>query len=114
MADNFDLFRGSLSRLGYELHIAVLNVVNYHVPQNRKRAIIIGVPQGTKYTFPTRTHVWGTTVGDALEDLSPAASPPDTSAVVNHVDITPPRDRERISYVREGEWLSKSNIKWNW
>lgn len=105
-----DILSDKLSRLGYELHIAVLNAVNYHVPQNRKRAIIVGVPQGTKYTFPTRTHIWDATVGYVLGDLPPAASasPPDTPAVANHVDITPPRDRERISYVREGEWLSKS------
>ncbi|MYF20932.1 MAG: DNA cytosine methyltransferase, partial [Synechococcus sp. SB0677_bin_5] len=43
--------------LGYELHVAILNVVNYHVPQDRKRVILVGVPQGTRYTFPTRNHV---------------------------------------------------------
>ncbi|WP_152535224.1 DNA cytosine methyltransferase [Candidatus Synechococcus spongiarum] len=103
-----DILSDKLSRLGYELHMAILNAVNYHVPQNRKRAIIVGVPQGTRYTFPTRTHVWDMTVGDVLKDLPPAAAPPDPPAVANHVDITPPRDRERISYVLEGEWLSKS------
>ena len=103
-----DALSDELGRLGYELHVAVLNAVNYHVPQNRKRAIMVGIPKGTKYIFPARTHVWDATVGDVLEDLPLAASPPDTPAVANHVDITPSRDRERISYVREGEWLSKS------
>jgi len=103
-----DILSDKLSRLGYDLHIAILNAVNYHVPQDRKRAILVGVPQGTRYTFPTRTHVGDVTVGDVLEDLPPAAAPPDPPAVANHVDITPPRDRERISYVLEGEWLSKS------
>jgi len=103
-----DILSDRLSRLGYELHIAILNAVNYHVPQDRKRAILVGVPQGTKYIFPTRTHVWDVTVGDVLQDLPAAAAPPDPPAVANHVDITPPRDRERISYVLEGGWLSKS------
>ena len=103
-----DILSDKLSKLGYELHIAILNAVNYHVPQDRKRAILVGVPRGTRYTFPTRTHVWDVTVGDVLEDLPPAAAPPDPPAIANHVDITPPRDRERISYVLEGEWLSKS------
>ena len=103
-----DILLDELSKLRYELHIAVLNAVNYHVPQDRKRAIIVGVPKGTKYTFPTRTHVWDATVGDALKDLPAAAYPSEIPAVANHIDITPPCDRERISYVREGEWLSKS------
>ena len=69
-----DILSDKLSRLGYELHIAILNAVNYHVPQDRKRAILVGIPQGARYTFPTRTHVWDVTVGDVLNEISPPGS----------------------------------------
>ena len=63
-------------------------------------------PLGSQFHFPsadTRTP----TVGEVIGDLPLAVSPDKTPLFANHVDITPQRDRERISYVPEGAWLSK-------
>ena len=48
------------------------------------------------------------TSGDALKNLPAPAPPGEPPSAPNHTDVTPDRDRERISYVPEGFWLSKS------
>lgn len=96
--------------IGYDLYASVLDAVNYGVPQRRKRAMIVCVPSGQKYNHPFEMSLpEPATVGEAIKDLPPAVSPGSEPLAPNHIDITPPRDRQRISYVREGEWLSKSD-----
>lgn len=94
--------------IGYKLHTATLDAVDYGVAQCRKRAILVCVPTGTRYSFPFQMRGHPVTVGDAIDDLPPPVEPNMEPLVPNHVDITPSRDRLRISYVREGEWLAKS------
>jgi DNA (cytosine-5)-methyltransferase 1 len=46
----------AISELGYDVHFALLNAVNYGVPQNRRRVFFIGLPKGSKWMFPEITH----------------------------------------------------------
>ena len=87
---------------------AVLDAADCGVPQKRKRAIIVALPRGQAFDFHLVGQRQPPTVGEAISDL-PEAVPPDREPLVpNHIDITPPRDRHRISFVAEGGWLSKT------
>ena len=102
-----DILSERFYAIGYDLHAAVLDAVDYGVAQRRKRAIIICVRRGASFNFPAPRFGEAANVGGAIDDL-PAAVPPIRKPLApNHVDITPDRDRERISYVPEGSWLSK-------
>ncbi len=59
--------------LGYDLHAAVLDAADYGVPQRRKRAILIGLPKGSPYDWPSPVG-YVRTVKDAIGDLP---SPPE-------------------------------------
>ena len=71
--------------------------------------MIVAVPAGQSFAFPEpKRTITIMTAGDALRGL-PKAMPPDRKPLApNHVDITPERDRYRISFVPEGMWLSKA------
>lgn len=103
-----DVMSEEFASIGYDLQATVLDAADCGVPQKRKRAIIVAVPKGQAFDFPLVSQRQPTTVGAAINDL-PDAVPPDREPLVpNHIDITPPRDRHRISFVAEGEWLSKA------
>lgn len=61
----FDLF----SKIGYSVNAAVLNAADYGVPQNRRRAFIVGIKGDKTFNFPkpssTKTTIW-----DAISDLA--------------------------------------------
>ena len=95
-------------KIGYDLHAEIANAANFGVPQLRKRAILVAVPRGESFSFPVARTRERKTVGGAIGDL-PKPVPPDCDPrASNHVDVTPERDRYRISFVKEGEWLAKS------
>ena len=102
-----DILSEEFHSIGYDLHIQVLDAVHYGVAQRRKRAVLVGLPRGSPFEFPFGELGALPTVSDAIDDLPPAAPPDETPLVPNHIDVTPKRDRERISYVPEGSWLSK-------
>ena len=103
-----DVLSDEFAHIGYDLQATVLDAADCGVPQKRKRAIIVAVPKGQAFEFPLVGQRQPTTVGEAINDL-PDAVPPDCEPLApNHIDITPPRDRHRISFVAEGEWLSKA------
>lgn len=55
--------------LGYNLKMGILNASDYGVPQNRRRAIIIGKRNGVAPTLPIQQSD-KTTIWDAISDLS--------------------------------------------
>ena len=104
-----DVLHEAFWKIGYELRATVLDALDFQVPQKRKRAILVCVPRGLSFEFPFDLKgARPTTVGEAIGDLPAASLPGQNPLVPNHIDVTPPRDRHRISYVLEGQWLSKS------
>ncbi len=93
-------------RLGYDMFVRVLDASQYGLPQRRQRAILVCVPRGQHFWFPQGKGE-SKTVGAALRGLPEPVRRGEKPALPNHVDVTPDRDRERISYVPEGLWLSK-------
>ena len=102
-----DILGEEFHSIGYDLHIQILDAVHYGVAQRRKRAIIVGLPRGLPFEFPFGELGTLPTVGEVIDDLPPATPPDEMPLAPNHIDVTPKRDRERISYVPEGSWLSK-------
>ena len=74
----FDTYRGGiiarLNRLGYKVHLQLLNASDYGVPQLRPRAIIIGIRSDIfdTFAFPRPEPSLAKTVGDTLFDLMAA------------------------------------------
>ena len=62
----FDLIRNELGKLGYFIDFKCLNAVNYGVPQNRERMIVVG--HKSSFKFP-KIHQKKVTVGEAIGDL---------------------------------------------
>lgn len=103
-----EMLREEFASFGYDLDAAVLDASDYGVPQKRKRAIIVCVPSGQRYAFPVPLlKPVPTTVGDVIGDMPEAVPLDEEPLMPNHIDVTPPRDRHRISFVPEGQWLSK-------
>ena len=92
--------------LGYDMHARVLNTACYGVAQSRRRAISVFVPSGHRFRFPSPA-VTAPSVGEVLRGLPEPVAKDERPRVANHVDVTPPRDRERISFVPEGSWLAR-------
>lgn len=46
----------AIAELGYDVHFALLNAADYGVPQKRRRVFFVGVPTGTDWFFPKKTH----------------------------------------------------------
>lgn len=60
-----DLF----NEMGYSLNAGILNAADYGVPQNRRRAVIIGKRDGEALALPTKTEE-RVTIWDAIGDLA--------------------------------------------
>ena len=104
-----DVLADEFLAVGYDFHATVLDAADYGVPQRRRRAFIVCVPCGQHYEFPLKLlRPEPSKVGEAIDNLPPPVRPGTEPALPNHIDVTPPRDRDRISYVKEGEWLSKT------
>lgn len=102
-----DALQDAFYMAGYDLHASVLDASDFDVPQRRHRAFLVCVPHGQEYCFPLGCRERKRTVGDVLNDLPTASLPNHDVLLPNHIDITPDRDRYRISFVPEGQWLSK-------
>ena len=107
--------------LGYKLSYQVLTASDFGVPQNRRRALFVGLKDGTIFQFPERTVSETVTSSEALSDL-PETSLPDganypceplsvfqnysregSKGVYNHdITIHTARTQEIISMVPDG------------
>jgi DNA (cytosine-5)-methyltransferase 1 len=73
-----DAIVSDFSSLGYNVSYKVLTASNYGTPQNRRRAIFVGLKNESVFTFPERTLNDYITSYEALSDL-PEGSLPDGS-----------------------------------
>lgn len=64
--NTFNVIKGTLEEMGYEVHAQVLNAKNFGVPQNRERIYIIGFLGKTNFEFPTGV-IEKKILGDILE-----------------------------------------------
>jgi DNA (cytosine-5)-methyltransferase 1 len=93
------------SALGYSLHSAVLDAVDYGIPQHRRRMIIIGLRDSDAFEWPRKRAGDPPTVREALRGLpSPPTDGSPHKVVPNHY-----RERrlsklniERIRHIPEG------------
>ena len=99
--------RDEFRALGYDMHLDVLDAQAHGVAQRRRRALFVCLPTGAPFDFPLATEK-APTVGKALRGLPTPSCADESPTVANHVDVTPQRDQERISYVPEGLWLAKA------
>lgn len=105
-----DVLAEKFQEIGYDTHEAVLYAVDYSIPQRRRQVFIICVPQGQEYVFPFKVLLpEPINAGEAIKDLPQPVKEGNEPKVPNHIDVTPARDSDRIAYVKEGEWLAKSN-----
>ena len=78
LGKQFDNYRNSitarLNRLGYNVHLQLLNASDYGVPQLRPRAVIIGIRTDIMdmFSFPQPKPTLTKSVGEALYDLMAA------------------------------------------
>lgn len=74
----FQEVQREFTELGYQLKYRVLNAVDYGVPQQRERVILVGFRGENKFEYPEPTHGEGrkpyVTLRDALGDLPPLQS----------------------------------------
>jgi DNA (cytosine-5)-methyltransferase 1 len=122
----FNAFISTLESLGYTPKWKVCCAADYGVPQLRERVILVATYGKNGFVYPERTHAPASeggpgalnlfglppyvTVGEALASLGePSPKTPGTTffdRLDSHVDVTPPRDRERIAGVPEGSYLA--------
>lgn len=57
-------------KLGYRVSVQVLTASDYGVPQNRKRAVFVGLADGRVFSFPEPFRTTKVTSYDALSDLT--------------------------------------------
>ena len=69
----FKNVQGEFEKLGYKLKYKILNAVDYGVPQQRERVILVGFLNDNRYEYPEPTHgdnlIPYVTLKDAIGDL---------------------------------------------
>ncbi|WP_336797391.1 DNA cytosine methyltransferase [Erwinia aphidicola] len=90
----------SLERLGYSISFQLIKAVNYEVPQNRERLIVVGhlggfeFPEALDYRF---------TAGDALSDISHLVLP-------EHKFVTPSQDEYIAKYEKASKCITPRDL----
>ena len=65
----FQVIKDRLTALGYTIYTKVLNALNFGLPQNRERIIIVGFRKNIKFSWPKETPDY-TPLSEILEDDS--------------------------------------------
>lgn len=118
----FESFLSDLESAGYVPKWKVILAADFGVPQLRERLFVVATRGHNGFLFPDRTHAPPeecnglfssqpyTTVGSVISGLGKPDIKVKGRTVYaradSHVDVTPARDRERISYVPEGSYLA--------
>ena len=103
-------FQKELDALGFTLFLnGTFNAVDFGVAQSRTRFIFVAVRRAVRFVIPGGNPEGHRTVEQAIGDLSNPALSVEEAETPNHVDVTPARDRERISFVPEGSWLGRQD-----
>ncbi len=96
----FDLIRESLGKLGYIIEFKCLNAVNYGVPQNRERMIVVGHKSAFRFPAMQQKKV---TVGEAIGDL--------IDSVQDESKILTPRQDEYIAvYEKKSDCINPRDL----
>ena len=96
----FDLIRNELGKLGYFIEFKCLNAVNYGVPQNRERMIVVG--HKSSFRFP-KIHQNKVTVGEAIGDLIDTVQ--DESKI-----LTPRQDEYIAAYEKKSDCINPRDL----
>jgi len=118
----FETFLNELEAINYTPKWRVILAADYGVPQLRERLFVIATRGRNGFVFPERTHAPveecnglfsyepHVGIGNVIDDLATPDSKVKGKTVYDridsHVDVTPPRDRERIAQVPEGAYLA--------
>lgn len=92
----FDEITAALQNLGYIVEYQLLNAVNYGVPQNRERVIVVGHRGRFSFPKPTAKQV---TVADALGDML-IEVPPGSKFLTESMDAYVARYEKASSCIR--------------
>ncbi len=95
-----ELIIKSLRELGYMVEFRCLNAVDYGVPQNRERIIVVG--HKASFTFPAKKAV-KTTVGDAIGDTM-------DKAIEGCRFLTPAQDRYIAEYEKKSSCINPRDL----
>ena len=118
----FEFFLKQVERIGYVPKWQVIRAADFGVPQLRERLFVVATYGHNGFIFPEPTHAppgnahgpfsckpW-VSAGAVLNGLGvPDKKIPFQTVYErqdSHVDVTPPRDRERITDVPEGSYLA--------
>lgn len=102
----FKRVQAEFNSIGYNLRYKVLNAVNYGVPQQRERVILVGFKGDNPFEYPEATHGNGkkpfVTLKDALGDLPVIKSGESSTEYVKEAD------NEFLTFVRNaGDTLTE-------
>jgi len=92
----FDEITAALRDLGYVVEYQLLNAVNYGVPQNRERVVVVGHRGRFRFPEPNGTQV---TVADALGEMLVQA-PPGSKFLTDSMDAYVARYEKASSCIR--------------
>ncbi len=95
-----DLIVDELRKLGYIVEFKCVNAVNYGVPQNRERIIIVG--HRSKFTFPKMSQK-KVTVGDAIGDTM-------NQVIEGCHFLTPQQDAYIAEYERKSDCINPRDL----
>ncbi len=118
----FEKFLGELEAINYTPKWRVVLAADYGIPQLRERLFVVATHDQNGFLFPEPTHAAkkecnglfhyephvgsGKVIGGLGKPDPKIRGKTVYDRLDSHVDVTPPRDRERIAQVPEGSYLA--------